>query len=106
MWEHVLDTIRAPKALLLQSAHRHPLQGVTHVLVDEIHERDRYADFLLIMLRDLLPKQPGLRLVLMSATLHEELFSAYFGGCPIVRVPGGYSHECSRIAACYEASTG
>ena len=79
---------------------------MTHVLVDEIHERDRYADFLLIMLRDLLPKQPGIRLVLMSATLHEELFSGYFGGCPIVRVPGGPSHECFRIAACYKAPTG
>lgn len=70
-----------------------PLQGVTHVLVDEIHERDRYADFLLIMLRELLPKQPSLRLVLMSATLHEDLFSGYFGGCPIVRVPGEWPQQ-------------
>jgi HrpA-like RNA helicase len=27
------------------------LQGVTHLVVDEIHERDRYADFLLILVR-------------------------------------------------------
>ena len=64
-------------------------QGVTHVIVDEIHERDRYADFLLILLRDILLRTPALRVILMSATLHEDLFSDYFGGCPIVRVPGG-----------------
>jgi len=28
------------------------------------------------------------RQVLMSATLHTALFSAYFGGCPIITVPG------------------
>lgn len=60
----------------------------THIIVDEIHERDRYADFLLIILRDLLPKLPNLRLILMSATLDVELFSNYFGGCPVVQVPG------------------
>ena len=61
---------------------------MTHIVVDEIHERDRFADFLLILLRDALPAHPRLRLVLMSATLHTELFSRYFGGCPVVHVPG------------------
>ena len=46
------------------------LAGITHVVCDEIHERDKFADFLLIMLRDILSQNPGLRLVLMSATLH------------------------------------
>lgn len=60
----------------------------THIIVDEIHERDRYADFMLIILRDLLPSRPDLRLILMSATLDAELFSKYFNGCPIINVPG------------------
>ncbi|BDA50474.1 3'-5' RNA helicase YTHDC2 [Coccomyxa sp. Obi] len=64
------------------------LNDITHVIVDEIHERDRFADFLLILLRDLLPAHPNLRVVLMSATLHIELFSNYFGGCPVIEVPG------------------
>ncbi|KAK9814740.1 hypothetical protein WJX72_010718 [[Myrmecia] bisecta] len=64
------------------------VQDVTHIVVDEIHERDRFADFLLILLRDILPQQPHLRLILMSATLHIDLFSQYFGGCPVVNVPG------------------
>lgn len=45
------------------------------------------ADFLLIVLKDLLPRRPELRLVLMSATLDAELFSRYFGGAPMVQIP-------------------
>ncbi|KAF7131678.1 hypothetical protein RHSIM_Rhsim09G0210000 [Rhododendron simsii] len=64
------------------------VSDITHIIVDEIHERDRYSDFLLAILRDLLPSYPRLRLVLMSATLDAERFSQYFGGSPIIRVPG------------------
>ena len=64
------------------------LDSITHIVIDEIHERDRFADFMLIIIRDLLPRYPRMRIVLMSATLHEDLFSNYFGGCPVVRVPG------------------
>ncbi|CAN0877048.1 DExH-box ATP-dependent RNA helicase DExH5, mitochondrial [Linum grandiflorum] len=64
------------------------LKGVTHVIVDEIHERGMNEDFLLIVLKDLLPRRPDLRLVLMSATLDAELFSSYFDRAPILRIPG------------------
>ncbi|XP_024989682.1 DExH-box ATP-dependent RNA helicase DExH5, mitochondrial isoform X1 [Cynara cardunculus var. scolymus] len=64
------------------------LKGVTHVLVDEIHERGMNEDFLLIVLKELLPRRPELRLILMSATLDAELFSSYFGGVPLVQIPG------------------
>ncbi|KAL6957771.1 RNA helicase [Sarracenia purpurea var. burkii] len=64
------------------------LKGVTHVIVDEIHERGMNEDFLLIVLKDLLPCRPELRLILMSATLDAELFSSYFGGAPMVHIPG------------------
>lgn len=33
-----------------------------------------------------MPGHPHLRIVLMSATLHIELFSSYFGGCPVIQV--------------------
>lgn len=62
--------------------------NATHIVVDEIHERDRDADFMLIALRDLLSVKPDLRLILMSATLDAELFSRYFNDCPVIRVPG------------------
>lgn len=44
-------------------------------------------DFLLIVLKDLLPRRPELRLILMSATLNAELFSSYFGGAPMLHIP-------------------
>ncbi|CAH8282310.1 unnamed protein product [Eruca vesicaria subsp. sativa] len=64
------------------------VSDITHIIVDEIHERDCYSDFVLAIIRDLLPSNPHLRLILMSATLDAERFSGYFGGCPVVRVPG------------------
>ncbi|KAL3375265.1 hypothetical protein AABB24_006646 [Solanum stoloniferum] len=64
------------------------LEGVTHVIVDEIHERGMNEDFLLIVLKDLLPRRPELRLILMSATLNAELFSSYYGGAPMIHIPG------------------
>lgn len=67
---------------------RNEASDITHIIVDEIHERDRYADFMLAILRDTLPLYPHLRLVLMSATIDADRFSTYFGGCPIIRVPG------------------
>ncbi|CAN4089642.1 unnamed protein product [Withania somnifera] len=64
------------------------LTGVSHLLVDEIHERGMNEDFLLIILRDLLPRRPDLRLILMSATINAELFSKYFRDAPTIYIPG------------------
>lgn len=72
------------------------VSDVTHIIVDEIHERDRYSDFMLAIIRDMLPSYPHLRLVLMSATLDAERFSQYFGGCPIIRVPG-FTHPVKNL---------
>ncbi|GMI67449.1 helicase in vascular tissue and tapetum [Hibiscus trionum] len=67
---------------------REDISDMTHIIVDEIHERDCFCDFMLAIIRDILPLYPHLRLVLMSATLDSERFSQYFGGCPIIHVPG------------------
>eukprot|EP00911_Craspedida_sp_UC1_P001293 UC1_evm1s974 len=64
------------------------LCDVTHLIVDEVHERSVQADFLLVVLRRLLPQRPDLRVVLMSATMDSERVAAYFGGCPIIAMPG------------------
>ncbi|KAL2533499.1 RNA helicase family protein [Abeliophyllum distichum] len=45
-------------------------------------------DFLLIILRDLLPRRPDLRLILMSATINADLFSKFFGDAPTIHIPG------------------
>ncbi|XP_038057794.1 ATP-dependent DNA/RNA helicase DHX36-like [Patiria miniata] len=64
------------------------LQSVSHVVLDEVHERDIISDFLLVILKDVLPKRPKLKVILMSATLNAELFSEYFGSCPMTNIPG------------------
>ncbi|KAM4855933.1 ATP-dependent RNA helicase DHX30 isoform X3 [Urocitellus parryii] len=75
--------------ILLRKLQSNPsLEGVSHVIVDEVHERDVNTDFLLILLKGLQRLNPALRLVLMSATGDNERFSRYFGGCPVIKVPG------------------
>ncbi|XP_077146608.1 3'-5' RNA helicase YTHDC2 [Ranitomeya variabilis] len=64
------------------------LSTVTHVIVDEVHERDRFSDFLLTKLRDLIQKHPTLKLILSSAALDVNLFLRYFGGCPVLYIQG------------------
>ncbi|XP_060804166.1 putative ATP-dependent RNA helicase DHX57 [Amyelois transitella] len=64
------------------------LKSVTHILVDEVHERSEESDFLLLILRDLVRVRRDLRVVLMSATLNSELFAQYFDDVPILEIPG------------------
>ncbi|KAL5495158.1 hypothetical protein ACEPAI_620 [Sanghuangporus weigelae] len=61
---------------------------ITHIVVDEVHERSIDSDFLLIVLKSLLQERRDLKVVLMSATLNAEKISQYFGGCPTIQVPG------------------
>lgn len=64
------------------------ISDITHVIVDEVHERGAESDFLLMLLKELLPKRPNLKLILMSATFKSEMFSTYFKGAPILHIPG------------------
>jgi HrpA-like RNA helicase len=65
------------------------LEGITHLIIDEIHERDINSDFLLILVKDLIRVRPDLRVVLMSATLQSEAFRNFFGAdTPIIQVAG------------------
>nr|XP_020456653.1 probable ATP-dependent RNA helicase YTHDC2 [Monopterus albus] len=64
------------------------LTTVTHVIVDEVHERDGLTDFLLTKMRDVLQKIPTLKLILSSAALDVDLFLRYFGSCPVIHIKG------------------
>ncbi|XP_033206508.1 dosage compensation regulator mle isoform X1 [Bombus vancouverensis nearcticus] len=64
------------------------LRGVSHVIVDEIHERDVNSDFIMVVLRDMIHMYPDLRIILMSATIDTTLFSNYFNNCPVIEIPG------------------
>ncbi|KAI2667144.1 ATP-dependent RNA helicase DHX30 [Labeo rohita] len=75
--------------VLLRKLQSNPgLQGISHVVVDEVHERDVNTDLLLALLLSTMKDNPDLRVVLMSATGDTQRLSQYFGGCPVVRVPG------------------
>jgi HrpA-like RNA helicase len=41
----------------------------------QVHERDRFSDFLLTVLRDALNKFRNLKLIIMSATADVQMFS-------------------------------
>jgi len=64
------------------------LQDITHLILDEVHERTIDSDFLLIVLRKLMVRRPGLKVVLMSATVNAEKFSTYLDDAPVLNVPG------------------
>lgn len=54
------------------------LADVSHIVVDEVHERSLDTDFLLILLRDVLARREDLKVILMSATLDAGVFERYF----------------------------
>ncbi|XP_037089684.1 LOW QUALITY PROTEIN: ATP-dependent DNA/RNA helicase DHX36-like, partial [Pollicipes pollicipes] len=75
--------------VLLQRLQTDPvLARVSHLVVDEVHERDSLADFLVTIVKGLLPVRPDLKVILMSATINSAEFSAYFADCPTAHIPG------------------
>ncbi|EGR52123.1 uncharacterized protein TRIREDRAFT_53044 [Trichoderma reesei QM6a] len=55
------------------------LADVSHIIIDEVHERSLDTDFLLNLLREvMIQKKDMLKLVLMSATLDAATFKSYF----------------------------
>ncbi|WFD19312.1 RNA helicase [Malassezia caprae] len=64
------------------------LASLSHIIVDEVHERSIDSDFLLLLLRRVLERNPTLRVVLMSATIQADTFTRYFGGAPYLEIPG------------------
>ena len=63
------------------------LDHVSHIVVDEVHERQVETDFLMTLLKQRAPQHPHLRLIMMSATMQESMFADYFK-CPIIYVQG------------------
>lgn len=56
------------------------LEDVSHIFIDEVHERSLDTDFLLILVKRMLAKRRDLKVILMSATLDAGTFAEYFGG--------------------------
>lgn len=64
------------------------LSSISHVIVDEVHERSVDSDFLLLELREVLKRNHQIKIILMSATINSELFSKYFSDAPCIEIPG------------------
>ncbi|XP_054161240.1 3'-5' RNA helicase YTHDC2-like [Oppia nitens] len=64
-----------------------PLQSVTHVIVDEIQESDRFTEFLVLVMREMLANYRNLKLILMSSDNQIiGQYAQYFGNCEIVDI--------------------
>ncbi|KAI4787215.1 hypothetical protein KUCAC02_036616, partial [Chaenocephalus aceratus] len=70
------------RVLLRKLQHDSHLSSLTHIIVDEVHERSVQSDFLLTILKDVVMKRSDLKLILMSATVDCQKFSSYFNRCP------------------------
>lgn len=86
------------QAVLGSADERHStFDDVTHIIVDEVHERDVDVDLLLVVLKQIMARKKAknqqFKIILMSATIDPTLFQEYFkddAGVPasVVSVPG------------------
>ncbi|KAL7550933.1 hypothetical protein ACHAWF_014139 [Thalassiosira exigua] len=75
--------------LLRQLQSDKALDVITHILIDEVHERHLDTDVLLAILKQTLPSLPNLSVVLMSATMDADRFAKYWGeSTPRMHIPG------------------
>lgn len=60
----------------------------TIVVIDEVHERSIDTDLIVILLKNLRGKIPGLKIVLMSATVNVDVFKNFFGTLGTCHIEG------------------
>jgi len=73
--------------ILLQEMKLDPwLSKYSLLVVDEAHERSLNIDFILGLLKRVLESRRDFKVIISSATINAEVFSEYFGECPIVKI--------------------
>jgi len=88
--------------LLQHLIHNKHMLDYTHIILDEIHERDQHLDFLLLVVKKLLKTNSGqVKVILMSATINVTKFARYFStkvgneliSAPIIKIPDKRNFE-------------
>lgn len=64
------------------------LSSYSVIIIDEAHERTLHTDVLFGLVKDIARFRPDLKLLISSATLDADKFSAFFDDAPIFRIPG------------------
>ena len=54
------------------------LDSYTHIILDEVHERDQHIDLVLLLVKLHIKRNPKVKLILMSATISSLEYSNYF----------------------------
>ncbi len=74
--------------LLAETQQDRFLEAYDTIIIDEAHERSLNIDFLLGYLKRILPKRPDLKVIVTSATIDVDRFSAHFNRAPVIEVSG------------------
>ncbi len=86
--EHTLIKLMTDGILLAETQHDPWLNRYDTIIIDEAHERSLNIDFLLGYLKQLVAKRADLKLIITSATIEVEKFSAHFSNAPVIEVSG------------------
>ena len=71
---------------------RSGLSRITHVILDEMHEREEEMDLALLLMKKLVldvVSPPSIKLIVMSATMDMEKFSTYLKNPPVIAIHTG-----------------
>jgi pre-mRNA-splicing factor ATP-dependent RNA helicase DHX16 len=64
------------------------LASYSVMIIDEAHERTLHTDILLGLIKDVARFRNDIKIIIASATVNAEKFSAYFDDAPIYEIPG------------------